>query len=93
MARRRRTSLALEGVEGLAAFGFQLGGFASVLTEDESTGDEADEEGEEVGHGFGMISTLTSGPRSAGVWGVSKPYTAELSEIMLELQCSALTKI
>jgi hypothetical protein len=42
----------LEGVEGLAAFGFELGGFASVLTEDESTGDEADQEGEEVGHGF-----------------------------------------
>jgi hypothetical protein len=36
----------------LAAFGFELGGFASVLTEDESTGDEADQEGEEVGHGF-----------------------------------------
>jgi hypothetical protein len=42
-----------------------------VLTEDESTGDEADEEGEEVGHGFGMISTLTRGPRSTGVCGVS----------------------
>jgi hypothetical protein len=43
-----------------------------VLAENESTGDEADQEGEEVGHGFGMISILTRGPRSAGVWGVSK---------------------
>ena len=75
MARRCRTLLALEGVEGLAAFGFELGGFASVLTEDESTGDEADEEGEEVGHGFGMISTLTRGPRSAGVCGSANSTT------------------
>jgi hypothetical protein len=52
----------------LAAFGFQLGGFASVFAEDQSTGDEADEEGEEVGnHGDGMTVTLTRGPRSAGV--------------------------
>jgi hypothetical protein len=43
-----------------------------VLAEDESTGDKADEEGEEVGHGFGMISTLTRGPRSAGVCGSAK---------------------
>jgi len=50
MTRSERTLLALEGVEGLATFGFQLGGFASVLAKDESTGDEADEEGEEVGH-------------------------------------------
>ena len=71
MTRSERTSLALEGVEGLAAFGFELGGFAGVLAEDESTGDEADEEGEEVGHGFGMSSTLTRGPRSAGVCGVA----------------------
>ena len=41
----------------MAAFGFKLGGFASVLAEDESTGDEADEEGEEVGnHGLGKFS-------------------------------------
>jgi hypothetical protein len=39
-----------------------------VLAEYESTGDEADQEGEEVGnHGFGISSTLTRGPRSAGV--------------------------
>jgi len=46
MTRSERTLLALEGVEGLSAFGFELGGFASVLAEDESTGDKADEEGE-----------------------------------------------
>jgi hypothetical protein len=42
MTRSERTLFSLEGVEGLAAFGFELGGFASVLAEDESTGDEAD---------------------------------------------------
>jgi len=77
MTRSERTSLALEGVEGLAAFGFELGGFAGVLAEDESTGDEADEEGEEVGHGSrgavgSKISTRTRGPRSAGVCGEEK---------------------
>ena len=40
----------------MAAFGFELGGFASVLAEDQSTGGEADEEGEEVGHGLGKFS-------------------------------------
>ena len=40
----------------MAAFGFELGGFASVLAEDESTGDKADEEGEEVGHGLRKFS-------------------------------------
>jgi hypothetical protein len=46
MTRSKRTALAvLEGVEGLTALGFQFGGFSSVLAEDESTGDEADEEG------------------------------------------------
>jgi hypothetical protein len=45
-----------------------------VLAEDESTGDEADDEGEEVGnHGEGRSSTLTRGPRSTGVCGESKP--------------------
>jgi hypothetical protein len=49
---KRIDSAALEGVEGLTAFGFEFGGFRGVLAEDESTGDEADEEGEEVGdHG------------------------------------------
>jgi len=43
-----------------------------VATEYQCTGDEADEEGEEMSHGFGMSSTLTSGPRSAGVCGVEK---------------------
>jgi hypothetical protein len=51
MTRSKRTALAvLEGVEGGLALGFQFGGFSSVLTEDEGTGDEADEESEEVGN-------------------------------------------
>jgi hypothetical protein len=60
MTRSERTLFSLEGVEGLAAFGFELGGFASVLAEDESTGDEADEECEEVGdHGlFKKVSDI-----------------------------------
>jgi hypothetical protein len=46
MTRSKRTALAvLEGVKGLTAFRFELAGFSSVLAEDESTGDEADEEG------------------------------------------------
>jgi hypothetical protein len=51
MTRSKRTALAvLEGVEGGLALGFQFGGFSGVLAEDESTGDEADEESEEVGN-------------------------------------------
>jgi hypothetical protein len=51
MTRSKRTALAvLEGVEGLTAFGFELGRLGGVLAEDESTGDEADEESEEVGN-------------------------------------------
>ena len=51
MARARRmTLLALEGVEGLAAFGFERVGLGLVLAHDESTGDEADQEGDEVGN-------------------------------------------
>jgi hypothetical protein len=45
-----------------------------VLAEDEGTGDEADQEGDEVGHyGVSISSTFTRGPRSTGVCGVSKP--------------------
>jgi hypothetical protein len=57
------TLLALEGVEGLAAFGFQFGGFASVLAEYESTGDEADEESEEVGNHVIQIGKAGETPR------------------------------
>ena len=55
MTRSERTSLALEGVEGLAAFGFKRVGSGAVATEDESTGEEADQECEEMGHG-GLLS-------------------------------------
>jgi hypothetical protein len=58
-----------------------------VLAEDEGTGDEADEEGEEVGdHGSVSVegsttSTLTMGPRSEGVCGDSNvTITNEPSE-------------
>jgi len=51
MTRSKRTALlALEGVEGLAAFGFERVGLGLVLAHDEGTGDEADEEGDEVGN-------------------------------------------
>jgi len=44
--------LALEGVEDGLALGFEFGRLGGVLAEDEGTGDEADEEGEDVGdHG------------------------------------------
>jgi hypothetical protein len=47
-----------------------------VATEDESTGDEADQEGEEVGdHGVWISSTLTRGPRSVGVTGSANSTT------------------
>jgi hypothetical protein len=49
-----------------------------VLTEDESTGDEANQEGDEVGNHWGsleMSSTLTRGPRSAGVTGSANSTT------------------
>jgi hypothetical protein len=46
--------LALEGVEGGLALGFQFGRLGGVLTEDESTGDEADEEGENMGNHFSI---------------------------------------
>ena len=53
MTRNSRTgSASLERVESGLALGLQLGGFGGVLAEDEGTGDEADEEGDEVGdHG------------------------------------------
>jgi hypothetical protein len=45
-ARSKRTALAvLEGVEGLTALGFEVGQAGGMATEDESTGDEADDEG------------------------------------------------
>ena len=50
MTRSERTLLALEGVEGLAAFGFERVGSGAVATEDEGTGDEAKGEAKEVGH-------------------------------------------
>ncbi|OBQ40856.1 MAG: hypothetical protein AN484_22080 [Aphanizomenon flos-aquae WA102] len=76
MTRSKRTALlALEGVEGLTAFRFQRVGLGLVLAHDEGSGDEAYEEGEEVGnHGLSLVrsSTRTRGPRSAGVCGVAK---------------------
>jgi hypothetical protein len=53
MTRSKRTALAvLEGVEGGLALCFEVGQAGGMATKDESTGDEADEESEEVGdHG------------------------------------------
>ena len=71
-------SLALERFEQLAAFGFAGLQAFGVLSSHEQTGDEASEEtegdGDEVEHGdyFVINSTLTRGPRSAGVCGLSK---------------------
>jgi hypothetical protein len=51
MTRSKRTALlALEGVEDGLALLFEGSGLGGVLAEDEGTGDEADEEGEEVGN-------------------------------------------
>ena len=55
MTRSERTLFSLEGVEGLAPFGFHVGQFGSMATEDESTGEEADQECEEMGHGFKKV--------------------------------------
>jgi len=44
-----RSVATLEGVEGLTAFRFEGVGLGLVLAHDEGSGDEADEEGEEVG--------------------------------------------
>ena len=52
MTRSERTLFSLEGVEGLAAFGFQLAGLGGVFTEDECTGEKADQECEKMGHGL-----------------------------------------
>ncbi len=49
MTRSRRILATLEDVEDGLALGFQLGGLGGVLAEDESTGDEADDEGDEDG--------------------------------------------
>jgi len=66
-------STTLEGVEEFLATGHNGLGAGDVVTGDEETDEEADGECEEMGHGFGMTSTRTRGPRSAGVCGVSKP--------------------
>ena len=70
------TLLALEGVEDGLRLLLEVGGLLRVVTEDESTGDETDQDGDEVSdHGFGMTVTLTRGPRSAGVTGSANSTT------------------
>jgi len=50
---KRMTLLALEGVEDGLALGFKFGRLGGVLTEDESTGDEADEQRDDDGDEHG----------------------------------------
>lgn len=51
MTRSSRTALlALEGVEDALGLGFEGRGLGGVVAEDKGTGDEADDEGEDMGN-------------------------------------------
>lgn len=68
-------STTLQGVEEFLATGDNGLGAVDIVTGDEEASDEAEQEADEEDddHGEGRTSTLTSGPRLAGVCGASNP--------------------